>query len=205
MYIPAANQITDEAQSVAFIERHPFATLVSPGSEPVVSHLPLVVRRGPRGLVLVGHVARANSHWRAMDGAAPALAMFLGPHAYVSPTWYAIAPAVPTWNYATVHAHGKPRAIHDAAFTRGALAELVARHEPAPGGWTIDSLPPDREASLVAAIVAFEMPIEKLEAKFKLGQNRSEADRDGAIAGLERTGSPEAAALAAFMRGQRGR
>jgi transcriptional regulator len=205
MYIPATNQVSDEAQIVAFIERHPFAVLVSPSSDPLVSHLPLVVRRTSQGLALVGHVARANPHWRAMDGAAPALAMFVGPHAYVSPTWYATGPAVPTWNYATVHAHGKPRAIHDAAFTRAALAELVARHEPASGGWSVDSLPPDREESLVAAIVAFEMPIEKLEAKFKLGQNRSEADRDGAIAGLERAGSPEAAALAAFMRGQRAR
>jgi transcriptional regulator len=135
-----------------------------------------------------------------MDGSKGALAVFMGPHAYVSPTWYATGPAVPTWNYGVVHAHGKPRALEDAAFTRAALAELVARHEPGPGGWSVDKLPRELEENLVKAIVAFEMPVERLEAKFKLGQNRSAADRAGTMAGLEASGTPEAAALAAFMR-----
>lgn len=200
MYTPASFKVDDEARIAAFIEQYPFATLVGTGPEPPVSHLPMVLRRGPAGLVLVGHVARANSHWRVMGGATPALAIFLGPHAYVSPTWYATAPAVPTWNYVAVHALGRPRVVDDAAFTRETLTELVARHEPTPDGWSTAQLPPEKLDSLVAAIVAFEMPIERLEAKFKLGQNRSQADRDGTLAGLERSDSPDAAALAAFMR-----
>ena len=99
-----------------------------------------------------------------------------------------------------VHALGRPRVVDDAAFTRETLTELVARHEPTPDGWSTAQLPPEKLDSLVAAIVAFEMPIERLEAKFKLGQNRSQADRDGTLAGLERSDSPDAAALAAFMR-----
>jgi transcriptional regulator len=197
MYLPSSNRIDDEAEIAAFIDRFSFATLISGGD---VSHLPLVLRRGPDGLTLIGHVARANKHWQRMDGATDALAIFLGPHAYVSPTWYATSPAVPTWNYAVVHAHGKPRVIDDPAVTRETLRELVARHEAAQGGWNVDAIPAKLEESLVAAIVAFEMPVECFEAKFKLGQNRSLADRERTVAALERAGTPEAAALAAFMR-----
>jgi transcriptional regulator len=201
MYLPPANEVDDVATIVSFVERHSFATLVSgAGSAPDVSHLPLVLRPRAGGHTIVGHVARANPHWRRMDGSAEALAMFMGPHAYVSPTWYATSPAVPTWNYAVVHAHGKPRVIDDATFTREVLRELVTRHEPGPSGWTAKVLSPEKEQSLVAAIVAFEMPVDRFEAKFKLGQNRSPADRQGTIAGLERAATPEAAALAAFMR-----
>jgi transcriptional regulator len=198
MYLPNSNRIDDEGKIAAFIDQFSFATLIS-GAD--VSHLPLVLRRNAAGgYTLAGHVARANEHWKRMDGATDALAIFLGPHAYVSPTWYATSPAVPTWNYAVVHAHGKPRVIDDPALTRASLRELVARHEPAPGGWSVDALPAKLEERLVAAIVAFEMPVERFEAKFKLGQNRSAADREGTVAALERAGTPEAAALASFMR-----
>jgi transcriptional regulator len=124
----------------------------------------------------------------------------LGPHAYVSPTWYATSPAVPTWNYSAVHAHGAPRATDDPTFTREVLRELVARHERGPGAWTPDALPAEMAESLVAAIVAFELPVTRLEVKFKLGQNRSAADRAGTIAGLEQDGTPQGLELAKFMR-----
>jgi transcriptional regulator len=199
MYVPASFNVEDPPQIEAFLRAHDFATLVSPTAAGLMTtHVPLLPRRGPAGLVLVGHVARANRHWEAMNGASDDLAIFLGPHAYVSPSWYATSPAVPTWNYAAVHAHGRARAIHDPTFTRDVLIELVRRHEGDTG--LLDALPPDYIESMLAAIVAFELPVERLEAKFKLGQNRSVEDRAGTIAGLERDASPEAAALAAFMR-----
>lgn len=202
MYLPSAFRLDDQATIEAFIGQHDFATIVSPSvNGPIVTHAPLVARRDAAGgLVLVGHVARDNDHWRAMDGATPAVAIFHGPQGYISPNWYASAPAVPTWNYAIVHAHGKPLAPDEDRFTEAAISALVDKYETGPGAWRIDSMPPDFYAGLLASIVGFEMPIERIEAKFKLGQNRSDADRSGAIAGLGRQGSPEADALAAIMR-----
>jgi transcriptional regulator len=203
MYVPKPFQPRDDAEIEAFVAGHPFATIVSPSPSGLsVTHVPVALRQGPSGLVLVGHVARANPHWELMTGAADALAIFLGPHGYVSPTWYARGPAVPTWNYGAVHAHGKPRAIDDVAFAREALHELVGRHEGAPDGWRMEAQPPGFIDKLLAVIVPFEMPVERVEAHFKLSQNRSADDRAGVIAGLERDGSPEAAALAALMRWQ---
>jgi transcriptional regulator len=201
MYVPGSFKVDDEAQIEAFLRRYDFATLVSaPATGMVASHVPLLVRRAPEGLVLVGHVARANPHWRLMDGQGESMAIFQGPHGYVSPTWYASGPAVPTWNYTAVHAYGKPRVAADPTFARELLREMVAGYEEA---WRIEDLPPPFTASLMAAIVAFEMPVDRLEAKFKLGQNRSAEDRAGTIAGLNRAATPEAAALAAFMAAQR--
>ena len=201
MYLPASFSLDDEVRIEAFIGQYDFATIVTASSSgPIVTHAPLIARRRPEGLVLVGHVARANDHWRAMDGASPAVAIFHGPHGYVSPTWYASGPAVPTWNYAVVHAHGKPRAADDDSFTEAAVSELVAKYEVGPDAWRIDDLPTDFRDDLMAAIVGFEMPVERLEAKFKLSQNRSDDDRAGAIAGLQRRSSGEASALADLMR-----
>ncbi|HKO48646.1 MAG TPA: FMN-binding negative transcriptional regulator [Polyangiaceae bacterium] len=205
MYVPNSFKVDDQAQIEAFLERYAFASIVSPAANGIVaSQVPLVVRRAPMGLVLVGHVARANSHWALMDGASESLAIFQGPHGYVSPTWYASGPAVPTWNYATVHAYGHPRVIHDLTFTEDLLRELVLRYESGDNGWRVEDLPRDFSQSLLSAIVAFEMPIHRLETKFKLGQNRSAEDRAGTIAGLEREQSSEAHALASFMRAQSG-
>jgi transcriptional regulator len=202
MFVPESFKVDDQEKIEAFLERYDFATMVSsPDSGMIATHVPVVVRRGPAGrLALAGHVARANSHWRLMNGAAESLAIFHGPHGYVSPTWYASGPAVPTWNYATVHAYGRPRAIYDVAFTQDLLRELVLRHEKGPDAWRVESLPPHFSEGLLSAIVAFEMPVDRLEAKFKLGQNGSAEDRAGTITGLERDPSPEAVALAAFMR-----
>ena len=201
MYVPASFKVDDQATIDEFVERYDFATIVSsPTSGIVATHAPVVVRRTPTGLVVVGHVARANSHWEVMNGADQLLVIFNGPHGYISPTWYASGPAVPTWNYATVHAYGKPRAIHDSAFIHEVLRELVHRYEKGVNAWRVEDLPRDFRERLVSAVVGFEMPVERLEAKFKLGQNRSAEDCTGVIAGLEREPSAEAAALAAFMR-----
>ncbi len=205
MYIPESFKVDDQAKVEAFLERYDFATIVSSATNGIVAtHVPVVVRRTPTGLVLVGHVARANSHWELMNGAGESLAIFHGPHGYVSPTWYASGPAVPTWNYATVHAYGNPLAVHDVAFTQDLLRELVLRYENGENGWRVEDLPPHISQGLVSAVVAFEMPVHRFETKFKLGQNRSAEDRAGTIAGLEREQSAEANALAAFMRSHAG-
>jgi transcriptional regulator len=185
-----------------FMRMHDFATVVSssPGGL-VTSHLPVLVRSSGATPVIVGHMARANDHWRVMDGATPAIVVFHGPHGYVSPTWYETGPAVPTWNYGVVHAHGLPKVNEDDAFARGVLEELVRRYEgDRPDAWRPESLPADFYGRVLRAIVAFEMPATRLEGKFKLGQNRSVEDRRRTIAALEKSGSPEAAALAEFMR-----
>ena len=201
-YIPSHFRASDAGTLREFMETHDFAAIVSHSPEGLVaSHLPVLVRPAGAGVVIAGHMARANPHWRLMDGATPALAIFHGPHGYVSPTWYEAAPAVPTWNYGVVHAHGLPAVNEDGAFVRGVLEGLVERYEGGrPDGWRITSVPADFYDRMLRAIVGFEMPITRLDGKFKLGQNRSVEDRRRTIAALERFASPEATLLAEFMR-----
>ena len=119
----------------------------------------------------------------------------------MSPTWYEHSPAVPTWNYAAVHAYGTPRARHDRAFIEGVVRALTTRHESGrENPWRLDDVQIEYCDRLLAAIVGFEMPVERLEGKFKLGQNRRPGDREGTIAGLQAAGDPGSAALADFMR-----
>ena len=202
MYIPRSFAVSDEKILESFIERYDFATLTS--SSPaglVASHIPVTLRRSAGTSALIGHVARANKQWRQFDGQAEALAIFHGPHAYVSPSWYATSPAVPTWNYAVVHVYGKPRAREESDFTAAALRDLVARHEGSRAkSWRVEDLGGDLYEKLAKAIVAFEMPIDRVEGHFKLGQNRSRDDRLGMLQGLDAEKSPDAEALAAFIR-----
>jgi transcriptional regulator len=205
-YIPQHFRVADEQTLRDFMRTYDFATVVSNSPDGLVtSHVPVLVRSSGPTLVIVGHMARANHHWRLMDGATPALAVFHGPHGYVSPTWYETTPAVPTWNYGVVHAHGLPTANEDETFVRGVLEELVRRYEgDRPNGWRPENLPTDFYDRMLRAIVAFEMPATRLDGKFKLGQNRSVEDRRRTIAALENDGSREAAWLAEFMRRRAG-
>ena len=189
MYVPKAFREDDVARLHGFLRAWSFALLVTDvDGEPVATHLPLVLdeRAAPDGR-LIGHVARPNPQWRAFDGRRQALAIFSGPHAYVSPTWYATAPAVPTWNYAAVHAYGRPRVLEGLDATRDAVARLVAVHDPA---WRLADQPADFIAGMLRGIVAFEMPIERLEGKLKLSQNRPAADRPGVVRALRSGGAP---------------
>ena len=146
-------------------------------------------------------MARANNQWRTFDGSAEALAIFHGPHAYVSPTWYVTSPAVPTWNYAAVHVYGKPAASADRDFTKAALVDLVTKYESTRSNpWRAEGLAPDLFDKLASAIVAFEMPVQRIEGNFKLGQNRLREDRAGMLAGLEGEGTSDAELLARFIR-----
>jgi transcriptional regulator len=200
MYIPESFRIVDEPEIEAFLQRYDFATIVTPAPETLIAtHVPVAVKRdGPR-LVLLGHVAKANPHWKSMDGTIESLVIFHGPHGYVSPRWYATSPAVPTWNYAVVHAYGRPQAREEPAFIEALLVDLLRRYEGS-DAWRIEDLPVDYRSRQLSGIVGFEMPVLRLEAKFKLGQNRAAIDRARTIEELERKNSSEASNLAAFMR-----
>lgn len=198
-YVPGHFRVEDAATLERFVAENGFATLVSTGPEGLwTSHVPLLVGRGSDGrLRLEGHMARANAHWESLESAAEVLAIFGGPHAYVSPSWYAHHPSVPTWNYAVVHARGKARIVEPEALP-ALLARLTRKYEEGrPAPWRIEDLPADFTPRLLAAIVGFEIAVERLEGKFKLSQNRRPADLEGVIAALEREGQ---GALAALMR-----
>jgi transcriptional regulator len=201
IYSPAAFQEPDRDALHALIETHGFATLISPDAEdPLITHLPLLVDRGrgPAG-TLIGHVARANPHWRRLQERPDALAVFHGPHAYVSPSWYGVHPSVPTWNYAVVHVRGRARLIEDPAGLEALVRRLVETFEngrPAP--WRME-LPGDYQQGMLRGIVGFEIEITQLTGKFKLSQNRSPDDRQRVAAGLQ-GGRADEQEVAALMR-----
>ena len=196
MYVPTHFQPNDDALVDELIDANSFATLVSQrDGEPFATHLPLLRERRDGRTVLVGHLARANPHWRAF-GDVTVMAIFQGPHGYVSPRHYVSPNLVPTWNYAAIHCYGRVRLVDDAGQARAILAKMVERYEgDRAGRWTM-SLDPEFEAKLVAAIVAFEIDVDRVEAKFKLSQNRALADRRSLLAALDAdTGAAELAAL----------
>jgi len=203
MYTPAHFRIDDAALIGAFMRQFDFATIVTQSPAGLVaSHVPVIVSGEGDSLQIVGHLARANDHWQLMDGKTESMAIFSGPHAYISPSWYVSGgPLVPTWNYAVVHAYGRPTFSGDAAVLRAIVETLTRTHEAhRDSPWTTEMLPPDVYEKFLGAIVAFEMPIARCEAKFKLGQNRSVADRIGAALGLDGEQSSPSTALAEFMR-----
>jgi transcriptional regulator len=185
-------------QAQALIESHPFGVLV--GDDLQATHLPLLLNRdeGEFG-TLYGHLARANPHWQALEGRR-VLAIFSGPHAYVSPTWYATRPAVPTWNYAAVHAEGHFERL-DGAATAALIERSLAHFEPGllDDKAILDDAFRDR---LLAGIVGFRMPIASLQGQAKLGQQRSAADQAGVAAGLGDSAAPEAQVLLQYMHEQ---
>lgn len=189
MYLPKHFRESNLDVLHAFLRRHVFATVISHAGELHVSHLPLLLDadRGANG-TLVGHVARANQHWRDFDGERPALCIFYGPHAYISPSWYGVHPAVPTWNYAVVHVTGRPRAIEAPDAVGEIVDRLVVAFDPAVAASDQDRHDPEARQALLKQIVGVELPIETIDGKFKLGQNRSRDDRAGAIDNLARQG-----------------
>lgn len=174
------------------VRRIGFATLVTQGLE--ANHLPMLFQDG----FLRGHVARANPVWKSDEG--EALAIFLGPHAYVSPSWYPskteTGKAVPTWNYITVHAKGPLRWIQDADWLRANVTGLSDAHEAGrEQPWKISDAPASYIDTMLRGIVGFELQIQKLEGKWKLSQNRDAADRAGARDGLMDDGHEDVAGL----------
>jgi transcriptional regulator len=181
MYIPPAFRTDDQDQLYAFMEEHNFATLVTiADGVRFATHLPVMIdrTRGEHGYIL-GHMAKANPQWQHFENGQGVLLIFQGPHAYISPSWYTSDFAVPTWNYTAVHVYGVPQLVDDQAVVQQMLRDLVNLHEatmerPWIFTWS------ERHVNLTKAIVAFEIPIRRIEGKAKLSQNRPLADQRGA-------------------------
>lgn len=198
MYIPRHFKEDDVAALWDFMEANSFGMLVTNhDSGPFVSHLPFLLdrERGPSGTLSV-HVAKANPHAEDALAGAGMLAVLHGPHAYISPAWYAEPRNVPTWNYVAVHAYGKPRVITDPARLMQMLHRMIATFDQQ---W---QLPPEADWAerMLNGIVGFDIEIERLEGKFKLNQNRTAADRRGVIEALSQSTDPAVLAIARYMR-----
>ena len=197
-------QVADAAAQQALVRAQPLATLVIAQAGALhANHVPLYLDpdRGPHG-TLIGHVARANTLWPLLPQ--QAVAVFHGPQAYVSPSWYPSkaldGKQVPTWNYAAVHAHGTLSAFDDPGRLRAVLETLTEQHEahrPAP--WRVDDAPPDYIAKLLRAIVGIELAVDRWEGLWKVSQNRTDTDRAGVVQGLRAEGVPGAQAMADLM------
>lgn len=205
MYTPQAFRVEDRGRITAVIRANSFATLTTfgPGGL-IVTHLPFLYDEtaGAHG-TLYAHMARANAQWKEFQAGAEVLVVFQGEHGYISPRWYRSFPAepqVPTWNYEAVHAYGVPRIMDDPVRTVELLERTIRAYEPADSSYSAVSQPGDFVARLVKAIVAFEIPLTRLEAKFKLSQNRSKEDAASAADALAKTGDPASLRLAAAMR-----
>ncbi|HEX9791823.1 MAG TPA: FMN-binding negative transcriptional regulator [Kiloniellales bacterium] len=192
MYIPKDFVLTDPDEIRAVLRDYAFAVLVTAvnSAAPVATHLPVIFdgAAGPNG-TLLAHMARANPHWhdleRLQEAGGEALVIFQGAHTYVSPRWYSTGPAVPTWNYVAVHAYGTPRLIDDPARVRRLLTDLADIYEAgAAAPWRLEAQDDTYLRAMMRGIVAFEIPISRLEAKAKMTQNRSAEDRAGVIAAL---------------------
>jgi transcriptional regulator len=202
LYVPSHFDAGNRVAIARLLHDHPFATLVTPAAgEPHISHVPLlwVGDCEPHG-TLLGHFARANPH-AGGAAAAESIAIFHGPHAYVSPSWYAEpAAAVPTWNYAVVHAHGALELARTQVETRAILDVLIHRFESARDAPWEPGLDRSRMDAMVGAIVGFRMKIKRIDAKFKLSQNRSPDDRTRVASALDGEGYADALATAEWMR-----
>lgn len=199
IYVPAAFAELSGPSLYALMRRYAFATLISTSGDKIeVSHLPLLVDE--QAGLLRGHLARENPQWRGFSQDREIVAIFHGPHHYISPAWYGTHPSVPTWNYAVVHAHGVPQLTDDAVRLERMLQELTQTHESATGTpWRMD-LPRAYLDSMLKGIVGFEVRITRLQGKFKLSQNRPATDRTRVAAALQALGNDDAAGIAELMR-----
>lgn len=207
MYTPSHFAEQDLPTLHAFIRAHSFGTLVSQvGGAPFATHIPFTLdtSKGDYG-TLYCHVARANKHWPALKEDSQSLAIFRGPHVYISPSWYTEA-GVPTWNYTAVHAYGKVRIVEDRDELIALLESLVRINEAANAtDYKLDPNAPE-VAQRLGFIVGMEIPIEGLHGKFKLNQNRSPRDQHAVIERLQQRGAGDDLAIAQLMqRNQKGK
>jgi transcriptional regulator len=202
MYQPPAFREDRPEVQHALIRKHPLGLLITSGPAGLLANLfPFLLdTEGTEKGTLRLHMARANPQWRELEAVDECLVVFQGPQDYVTPSWYATkretGKVVPTWNYATVHVWGRPRVMNDDTWLRRQIEDLtdsreVQRAEP----WAVSDAPEDFVAMQMRAIVGIEIPILRIEGKWKMSQNRPEADRAGVIAGFRETGSDAIAAL----------
>jgi len=204
MYLPKHFEETDRAVLHALIRSHPLSTWVTHSAAGLaVNHIPFMLDRdaGPHGK-LVGHVARANPVWKTLSE--PAVVVFQGPEAYISPSWYPSkqehGKAVPTWNYAVVHAHGTPTAIEDVGWLRQFVTRFTQEHESRRDDpWQVSDAPTDYIEKMLGAIVGIEIPLTALTGKWKVSQNRPLADQEGMVSGLNTEGDARAREMALLV------
>jgi transcriptional regulator len=186
LYIPKPHLVEDRKLLHDFMDEFPFVDLVTCSPEIRITHIPVILERsaGKYGTIY-GHVSRQNPQGGTFDGQHAAVIVFRGPHSYISPTWYTAAESVPTWNFAVVHASGKLKAITEKKPLHDLLAKLIQKFENYEGtAYDFSKLPEAYTDRMMAGIIGFEMEIEQLEGKFKLGQERSEADKEGILRNL---------------------
>jgi transcriptional regulator len=206
MYIPAHYQESRLSVLHALIRAHPLGTWVTQGDEGlIVNHLPFLVdeSRGDFG-TLIGHVARPNPVWKQFSRSVPSVVVFQGAESYISPSWYPskaeTGKAVPTWNYAVVHAHGLPGAFEDRDRLLAHVTALTETHEASiETPWHVTDAPADFIEAMLKGIVGVEIPITSLEGKWKVSQNRSDADRRNVAGALEQKGDDRSRAMAALI------
>ena len=202
VYLPPAFTEKRPEMLMGHIERYDFGLLVSHGAAGLVaSHIPFLTERAGDRLHLQGHLARPNPQVADLAQGGEVLAIFHGPHAYISPNWYATGPSVPTWNYADVHAYGTVQLIEDEEWLHRFLVRLSERHEARnPLPWRMEDLPEPYARSMLKGIVGLDIAVTRLEGKYKLSQNRPAADRPGVIDALEAQDDDEPRAVARLMR-----
>ena len=201
MYVPSSFQENDPCLLHALVQENGFGLLVTvEEGEAHATHLPMLLdpHCGRRGS-LFGHLAATNPQWRSFDGKRPALAVFSGPHAYVSPRWYTRLRNVPTWNYVAVHVRGAPRVIEHREGSDLLKRTMVFYESAFPEPFGFDSIPGDYVEGLLGAIVAFELPITRIAGARKLSQNKGSIERARIAEGLRATGDASAARVATLV------
>jgi len=202
MYIPEHFRVSDHATALAFMRANPFVILISGADDgPFATHVPVAVRETGDQVVIRGHVARANLHWRYLERQPRCLTIFHGPHAYVSVSNYPARENVPTWNYAAVHAYGEARVFSAPQELQKVLHELIGTFESGfAEQW--DGLSDAYRDDLLRQIVGFEIAVTKIETKFKLSQNRTPEEQASVIASLGRVEDSTVSSVARLMRKQ---
>jgi transcriptional regulator len=207
MYQPPHFRDDTRTAQHGLIRAYPLGLLVTGGPEGLMANpVPFLLDEAGSQGTLRAHLARANPQWQALAEAAECLVVFQGPQGYVTPAWYASkrehGRVVPTWNYATVHVWGRPRVIEDTGWLRRQIADLTnLREAPRAAPWAVDDAPAPFVAAQLRAIVGIEIPITRIEGKWKMSQNRPEADRAGVIAGMQTEGETILAAMVADRSG----
>ncbi len=207
VYIPEHFRVPDHDDAIAFMLANPFAILVSslpPSSadgNPFATHLPIFVADAGEHLILRGHVAKANPHWRYLEQNPNCLTIFHGPHAYISASNYTTRENVPTWNYGAVHAYGDARVFASPEKLQGVLHQLIGTFEPAfAEQWA--GLNETYRQRMLSHIVGFEIAVTKLEAKFKLSQNRTKEEQANVIASLRKADDTAISGVSRLMQEQ---
>src|SRR5262245_15355895 len=202
MFIPKLYREEDRAKILEFLKQNEFATLVTyNGEKPTAGHLLMEVVEEGENLFVNGHMSKANPLWKTFEKTPEVLVIFQGPHTYISPTWYNHI-NVPTWNYQAVHVYGKPRIVIDQEEFHTILSRLVAKYENGTS-YRLESLPPDFVVDHMKGIVGFQIEVTRLEANYKLSQNRDDEDYQNIVQRLHEREDEMSHGVAEAMERQR--